>query len=105
MPEKSKAALAAIAPTTAKSGPGSAGRKPAEDEHDRHDRPADAKRRHMDVRQTADDLGELLNRPVGVDRDAQHLAEHRDADLEADAGEKADQHGLRKEVGEEAELE
>ena len=59
----------------------------------------------MQMRQPTDDLGELLDRPVGVDRHTQHLAEHRDADLEADAGEKADQHRLRKEVGQEAELE
>ena len=55
--------------------------------------------------QAADDLGELLDRPAAVDRHAEHLAEHRDTDLESDAGEKADEHGLREKVREEAELE
>jgi hypothetical protein len=34
-----------------------------------------------------------------VNLNPQHLAEHRDANLETDAGQKTDQHGLREEVG------
>ena len=104
-PAKSNAALAAIAPTTAKSGPGSRGASLRKTRTIVTTAAADAQRRQMHLRQAADDLDELLERPVAVDRHAQHLAEHGDADLEADAGEEADQHGLREEVGQEAELE
>ena len=34
--------------------------------------------------------------------DPEHVAEHRDADLNADAGQKADQHRSRQEIGEES---
>ena len=59
----------------------------------------------MDVFHATDHLGDLVDGAGAVNRHAEHLAEHRDADLETDAREKADQHGLREEVGEEAELE
>jgi hypothetical protein len=35
----------------------------------------------------------------------EHVAEHRDADLKPNAGEKSNQHLARKEIGEEAQLE
>ena len=59
----------------------------------------------MHLRQTAEHLGELLDRPAAVNRHTQHFAEHRDTDLESDASEKSDEHRLREKVGEEAELE
>ena len=36
---------------------------------------------------------------------AEHVAQHRDADLKSDPGEKTDQHRARKEVGEKSQLE
>jgi hypothetical protein len=35
----------------------------------------------MGLRQTAGNLGQLLDRPATLDWHTQHLAEHRDADL------------------------
>jgi hypothetical protein len=55
--------------------------------------------------QTAHDLNELLEGPVRVDGHSQHLPEHRDADLNADTGEKSGKHGLREKIRDEAELE
>ncbi len=40
-----------------------------------------------------------------MDFDAEHLAEHGDRDLKADAGKETHQHGLRKEVREKSQLE
>ena len=65
----------------------------------------DEQRRQMQLREAAADFGELNDGLVGVDLDAEHLAENRDADLKADAGEEADEYGLGEEVGDEAELE
>jgi hypothetical protein len=48
---------------------------------------------------SADHLGELLDRSAALDRHTQHFAEHRDTDLESDAG-RNPEHRLREEVGE-----
>jgi hypothetical protein len=40
-----------------------------------------------------------------VDRDAKHIAQHRYTDLKPDTGEKADQDGVGKEVGEKSQFE
>jgi hypothetical protein len=55
--------------------------------------------------ETADELAHSIDGAVGRDSDAEHLAEHGDADLHADAGEESDEHGPRQEIGEESELE
>ena len=59
----------------------------------------------MDAGQAAQDLAQLIDGAMRVDRHAEHLAQHGDADLDADACEKPDQHRARQEVGEEPELE
>ncbi len=59
----------------------------------------------MDVWKSTADLVELEDGFVGIGGDAEHLSEDGDADLEADTGEKSDEHGLGEEVGDEAELE
>ena len=59
----------------------------------------------MYLREARDNLRQLHHGPMGFDRDAQHLAQHRDPDLKANAGEEAGQHGLREEVGNEAQFE
>ena len=60
----------------------------------------------MDRGEAARELVELLQRPVRIARrDAEHVAEHRDADLDAHAREKADEHGTRQEIGKEPEPE
>ena len=64
----------------------------------------DEHRGEMDVRQSAADLVQLEERPVSVRGDAEHLSEYGDADLEADTGEKSDEHGLGEEVGDKAEF-
>jgi len=50
-------------------------------------------------------LPRLSDRAPRVDRDTEHVTEHRDADLNTYAGKKSDQDGARKEIGEKAELE
>ena len=42
---------------------------------------------------------------AGADGDAQHIAEHCDADLRPDPGQEPDQHRARKEIGQKAGLE
>ena len=59
----------------------------------------------MDRREPRRDLAQLDERLSRGDRQAEHVAEHADRDLETDPGEEADQHGPREEVGEEAEPE
>ncbi len=75
------------------------------DEHDHHDRSGETERRPMHVARSPQDEHELIEGVLARDREAEHLAQRRDADLDADAGEEPDQHGLREEIGEEAELE
>ena len=62
-------------------------------------------RRTMDLGETADELAQLIDGAMRRHGDAEHLAEHGDADLDADAGEESDEHGPRQEIGEESELE
>ena len=69
--------------------------KAAAEEDHHHDCSGDAGGRHVNLRQPVDNLGQLLDRPATVDRHTQHLAEHGDANLKADAGEESDQHRLR----------
>ncbi len=59
----------------------------------------------MDGREFAADFVELYESFVGVDLDAKHLSEHRDANLKPDAGEKSNEHRLGEKVGDEAEFE
>ena len=47
---------------------------------------------------------QLLQRPPCALRNAEHAADLARSDLDADAGEEADEHGAREEVGEEAEM-
>ena len=58
----------------------------------------------MDLGQPAHDLAQLIDGTMRRYRDAEHLAEHGDADLDTDAGEKSDEHGPGKEIGEEAKV-
>jgi hypothetical protein len=74
-------------------------------EHHHHHRRRQAQRRSVHVVELADELADLFDGPPAVQRDAHHLPQDGDADLNADAGEESDQHRLREEVGEEAELE
>jgi hypothetical protein len=59
----------------------------------------------MDLRRLAHHQRELIDAARGMPRHARHIAQHGDADLHADAGEKADQHRARQEIGEKAQFE
>ena len=104
-PAKFQMALAAVAPMTASSGPGIWGRIVRAQGRWRSTATVTKQRGQMDVGQAAADLVELDECLAGIGFDAQHLAEDRDADLKADSGEKSDEYGPGKEVGDEAEFE
>ena len=55
--------------------------------------------------QRAKHFEELTGSAAAVDVDAKHFTKHGDADLKADAGEKAEENRLRQEIREEAKLE
>jgi hypothetical protein len=59
----------------------------------------------MNVGQPATDLLQLFDGAMRRHRDAEHLAKYRHADLDTNAGEEADKHRPRQEIGEEPELE
>ena len=103
-PAKFQAALAAVAPTTASSGTGHPGSESAKSKDEGKHGDGDKQRGQMYMGQAAADLVELDDGSVGVGCDAEHLAENGDADLKADSSEKAGEHGLGEEVGDEAEL-
>ncbi len=67
-------------------------------ENDRHHRCRNRERGPVQLGQMGDDRPELKGGLPAVHRDAEHFAQHRDADLEADAGKEADQHRAREEV-------
>ena len=62
-------------------------------------------RRQMHAGKPAADLVQLHDGFMRVDRDAEHLTEHGDADLKSHAGEKADEHCLGEKVSDEAKFE
>jgi len=61
--------------------------------------------RKIEPWQALQDLVNLNKRPVRACLHTEHVAEHRDANLEPNAGEKSDQHRVRKEISEEPQLE
>ena len=63
--------------------------------------PASASRTCSEVVQ---DFVQLQQRSMRMNLQPQHLAEHRNANLKSNAGEKADQHGLREEICEKSKL-
>ena len=72
----------------------------AEEDAARHER-GQQRGRNAEPRQPPADLPGLDGRAVRRRRDAEHVAEHRHADLNADAGEKPDQDRTGEEIGEE----
>ena len=81
------------------------GSKPVEGKDACQDHCRDKHGREVNLGQATEDPDELSHRLVGVYFQADHLAQHGDAYLKSHAGEKPDQHRLRQEVGQEAELE
>ncbi len=79
--------------------------EPFSDEDGRNHENRQAEGQRAESRQAFAHLPQLPERPVRLHVDAEHPSEHGDADLDADAGEKADEGGARQEVGEEAQLE
>ena len=75
----------------------------ADEDASRHQR-GQRRGRDIEPRQAPQDLPGLHQRAMRLDRHTEHVAEHRDADLNADAGEKPDQHRAREEIGEKSEL-
>jgi hypothetical protein len=65
-------------------------REPAAEEDARHDEDRQGCRLRAKRRRPAHDLPELPKRVVRNDVDAKHATEHRDADLNPDAGQKPD---------------
>jgi hypothetical protein len=63
----------------------------AEQDAARHKR-RQTERREIKPRQALQDLLNLNQRAMRGRRHTEHVAEHRDADLKANAGEKSDQH-------------
>ena len=100
-PAKSKAALAAIVPTTAISATGRRGAPRRPSRMLAATSTDSTERRNIEPRQPAQKLPGLKDRLVRLRGHAEHVAEHRDADLNTDPGEKPDQHRAREEVGEE----
>ena len=49
----------------------------------------------------AQHLSELQDGPAGVNLQTEHFTQHRNSDLKSHSSEKAHQHGLREEVGDE----
>ncbi len=76
----------------------------AEKQDARHNQDGQTERGPVYLREPAYDLDQLQNCPAGVDRQAHHLAQHRNPDLKAHARKKAGEDGLRKEVGQETEF-
>jgi hypothetical protein len=74
-----------------------------EDEGDHQGR--DDQRWQVRLRQVRRHLPQLLEGVRRVHRDAQHTAEHGDADLKADTRQKPDQHRPGQKIGQETELE
>ena len=66
---------------------------------------ADNPRRKVKPRQALEDLFNLDKRAVRGRLHTDHVAEHRNADLKPNAGEKSDQHRARQEIGKETQLE
>ena len=59
----------------------------------------------MHVRQIVQHVSQLQDGPVRADFQAQHFAQHGNADLKPHSGKEADQDGLREEVSQKAQLE
>lgn len=70
---------------------------PEQDGGDHQNR--DRERGGVDSRQAAQNVPELDQSAMGIDCDPQHVGQHGDADLHADAGEKTDQRGAREKIG------
>ena len=107
MPASAKwnAALAAMVPTTATSGSGRSRCDALAEQNAAGHQHGQRQRREAGAFQALQELPRLTERAVRGDRDAEHVRQHGDADLAADAGEKPDQHGARQEVGQEPQLE
>ena len=80
------------------------GREPAAEQDARHHEDRQAGTLHTYRRRPSQELPKLVKRAVRNDVHAKHAAEHGDADLNPDAGQKSDQRRARQEVGEEAQL-
>ena len=59
----------------------------------------------MRLPQGGADLPQLNQRITGSCGDAKHIAQHGNADLETDAGQKSEEHGPRQKIGQEPQLE
>ncbi len=80
-------------------------REPAAEQDAGHDEDRQAAALRAERPRLSRELPQLPGRAVRSDADAQHAAEHGDADLNPDAGQKSGEDGARKEVGEKTELE
>jgi len=62
----------------------------------------DCQSERVDISQRVYDFQKLLDGPAAVHRDSEHFAEHRDAHLKSDPGQKSKQDRLGKKIGEKA---
>ena len=78
--------------------------EPAKSEDGSKHKNGDEQRRKMYMVKVAADVVELSDGPVGGTLQTEHLGQNGDANLKSDPRKKAREHGLREEVGDEAEL-